>query len=47
MEAAERLLVKYSNTQATETLSQLAVLKFSNSYYVSADYFDLWPLNTI
>lgn len=46
MEATERLLAKFSNTQATKTLSQLVVLKFSNSCYISADYFDLWTLNT-
>lgn len=36
MEATERFFVKYSNTHSTETHSQLADLKFLNSYF-SAD----------
>lgn len=49
MEETERLLVKYSYTQGTETLSHLADLTFSNFYSVSADYLYrtvLWSLYT-
>lgn len=49
MEATERLLVKYSYTQGTETQSYLADLTSSNFYFVSADYLykiALWSLYT-
>lgn len=49
MEATERLLVKYSYTQGTETHSHLADLTFSNFYSVSEDYLYrtvLWSLHT-